>query len=158
MVVNTENCSYSEMKIWPGRGSRFVARDGKISFFIGSKARGLFKQKIKAVKLTWTQAWRRHNKKIKVDETQKRRTKRTTRVQKAIVGISLDEIKRRRNEKENERDKKMEDAKKDVKQRQKQKQDAKKQDKSKVKAPAASKKVEKPKVDKGGKGGKKGGR
>ena len=83
------------------------------------------------MKLTWTQAWRRHNKKIKVDEIHKRRTKRTTRVQKAIVGISLDEIKRRRNEKETERDKKMEEAKKEVKQRQAKKNESKKFDKGK---------------------------
>ena len=83
------------------------------------------------MKLTWTQAWRRHNKKIKVDETQKRRTRKTTRVQKAIVGISLNEIKRRRNEKEQERDKKLEDAKKEVKQKQKQKMEQKRSDKSK---------------------------
>ena len=131
MVVKTEQCSFSEYRIYPGRGKKFVAKDGRIYTFISTKVFSLFNQRKKAVKLTWTQAWRRHNKKIKVDETQKRRTRKTTRVQKAIVGISLDEIKRRRNEKEQERDKKLEDAKKEVKQKQKQKIEQKKQDKSK---------------------------
>ena len=83
--------------------------------------------------MTWSQAWRRFNKKIKVDELVKRRTKKTTRVQKAIVGISLEEIKRRRNEDEKERDRKLETAKKEVKDRQKKKVDAKRTEKAKVK-------------------------
>ena len=77
------------------------------------------------MKLTWTTAWRRFNKKIKVDDISKRRTKRTTRIQKAIVGMSLDEIKRRRAEKPEDRDKKIEVAKKEVKERQKQVQKSK---------------------------------
>jgi large subunit ribosomal protein L24e len=91
--------------------------------------------------LTWTQAWRRFNKKTKVDEISKRRTRKTTRVQKAIVGMSLDEIKRRRAEKPEEREKKLEQAKKEVKDRQKKKVEAKKAEKTKAKpqakAPAA---------------------
>lgn len=63
----------------------------------------------------------------------KRRTRKTTRVQRAIVGVSLDEIKRRREEKPEERDKKMEQAKKEVKDRQKKKIESKKADKAKVK-------------------------
>jgi len=115
MVTKTEPCVFSEYRIWPGRGKKFVAKDGRIFYFTSSKVASLFHQKKKAVKLTWTQAWRRFNKKIKVDEVSKRRTKKTTRVQKAIVGISLDEIKRRRAEKPEERDKKIEQQKKDVK-------------------------------------------
>ena len=92
----------------------------------------MFHQRKKAVKLTWTQAWRRFNKKIKVDETIKRRTKKTTRVQKAIVGISLEEIKRRRAEDEKERDRKIDAAKKEVKDREKKKMEVKKAEKSKL--------------------------
>jgi large subunit ribosomal protein L24e len=119
MVIKTDPCSFTEYRIYPGRGRRFAAKDGKVHYFITTKAASLFHQRKKAVKLTWTQAWRRFNKKIKVDEITKRRTRKTTRVQKAIVGISLDEIKRRRAEKPEERDKKMEQAKKEVKDRQK---------------------------------------
>lgn len=63
MVVKTDSCNYTEYKIYPGRGQKFVAKDGKVSFFITAKADSLFHQKIKAVKLTWSQAWRRMNKK-----------------------------------------------------------------------------------------------
>jgi large subunit ribosomal protein L24e len=92
------------MKIYPGHGLKFASKDGKLHFFITSKVRSLYHQKIKPVKLTWTQAWRRFNKKVKVDEVQRKKTRKTTRFQKAVVGMSLEEIKKRRDEKADDRD------------------------------------------------------
>ena len=134
MVTKTDPCVFSEYRIYPGHGKKYVAKDGKVYYFISAKVESLFHLKKKAVKLTWTQAWRRFNKKIKADEIIKRRTKKTTRVQKAIVGISLDEIKRRRAEKPEERDKKLDQQKKDVKDKQKKALDAKRAEKNKSKA------------------------
>ena len=68
MVTKTEICSYTETKIYPGQGRRFISKDGKTHYFVSQKARSMYHQKIKNVKLTWTQAWRRFNKKIKVDD------------------------------------------------------------------------------------------
>jgi large subunit ribosomal protein L24e len=147
MVTKTESCSFSEYRIYPGKGRKFAAKDGKIYYFISSKVASLFHQRKKAVKLTWTQAWRRFFKKVKVDETAKRRTRKTTRVQKAIVGMTLDEIMRRKNEKPEEREKKLEAAKKEVKARQQKKIDAKRVEKSKK---AASQKAPAPKIVKSG--------
>ena len=104
MVIKTDLCVFSEFKIYPGRGKKFVSKDGRVHYFISKKCASLFHKKTKPVKLTWTTAWRRFNKKIKVEDVSKRRTKKTTRIQKAIVGMSLDEIKRRRAEKPEERD------------------------------------------------------
>ena len=132
MVIKTDPCAFSEVKIYPGRGSHFAAKDGKVHFFISSKARSLYHQKIKPVKLTWTQASRRYNKKIKVEDIQKKRTKRTTRVQKAIVGMSLDEIKRKRSEDATIRDKALESTKKELKDRNVKKMQQKKAEKAKV--------------------------
>merc|ERR1712066_499340 len=92
----TDLCAYTEYRIYPGRGQRFVAKDGKVSFFINSKADSLFHQRIKAVKLRWTQAWRRMNKKGKADEAAKKRTRKAQKFQKAIVGMSLDDIKKKK--------------------------------------------------------------
>ena len=125
MVIKTDPCAYSEFRIYPGQGCKFVAKNGTVSFFISRKCYSLMRQRVKPVKLTWTQAWRRHNKKIKTDEQLRKRTRKTTRVQRAIVGMSLDEIKRRRAEKPEEREKKMAAAKAEVKERQKKKLDAK---------------------------------
>merc|ERR1719443_1463686 len=105
MVTKTERCSFTEFRIVPGRGRRFIAKDGRVHHIYGSKARCLFHRKIKARQLTWTLAWRAFNKKIKIDESTKRRTKKTARVQKAVVGMSLDEIKRRKAESREDRNK-----------------------------------------------------
>lgn len=156
MVVKTDPCAFSDMKIFPGRGSRFAAKDGKLYYFISSKTRSLFHQKIKPVKLYWTQASRRFLKKVKIEDIQKKRTKRTTRVQKAVVGMSLDEIKRKRAEDTAQRDKTLEATKKELKDRNLKKMQAKKTEKAKVskgaavKAPAP-KAAPKAKVQKGGK-------
>merc|ERR1712176_1098403 len=87
------------MGIYPGRGQKFVAKDGKVNFFLSKKAESLFHQRIKPVKLRWTQAWRRMNKKGKADETGKKRTRKAQKFQKAIVGMSLEDIKRKKAQK-----------------------------------------------------------
>ena len=154
MVIKTDPCAFSELKIYPGRGSRFAGKDGRIYFFISSKTRSLYHQKIKPVKLYWTQASRRFLKKTKVDDIQKKRTRRTTRVQKAVVGMSLDDIKRKRAEDTATRDKQLDATKKELKDRNVKKMQAKKQEKAKQpknaapKAPAA-KAAPKQKVQKG---------
>merc|ERR1711988_1328352 len=100
-----------------GRGQRFIARDGKVHFFITSKAKSLYKQRIKAVKLRWTQAWRRMNKKGKVDEQGKRRTRKAQKFQKAIVGMSLEDIKKKKAQKPELRKQAQEAAAKEAKAR-----------------------------------------
>ncbi len=39
MVVNTELCSFSEWKIYPGKGVRFVAKDGRPFLFLSKRTR-----------------------------------------------------------------------------------------------------------------------
>jgi len=157
MVIKTEPCVFSEMKIYPGRGSKFAAKDGKVHYFISSKTRSLYHQRIKPVKLTWTQAWRRYNKKVRVDEVQRKKTRKTTRITKAVVGMSLDEIKRRRQQTDAEKDAALAKQKEEIKKKNLEKKKAKIADKAKAqpknagKAAPAAKNVAKPKVQKGGK-------
>merc|ERR1719420_1300617 len=99
MVVKTELCAYTEYKIYPGRGQRFVAKDGKTHFFGSSKASALFHQRIKPVKLRWTQQWRRMNKKGSSDQSSKRKIRRVQKLQKAIVGMSLEDLKKKKAQK-----------------------------------------------------------
>merc|ERR1711907_314353 len=132
MVIKTDPCAFSEMKIYPGRGTKFASKDGKTHLFISSKTRSLFHQRIKPVKLTWTQASRRFNKKTKIVEVQKKRTKRTTRVQKAVVGMTLDDIKRKRNETDEAKDAQLEATKKQLKDRNMKRMQAKKAEKAKT--------------------------
>ena len=131
MVTKTEKCSYTEYKIVPGRGSRFISKDGRTHYFISTKARSLFHQKIKPVKLTWTLAWRAYNKKIKVDDIQKKRSRKTTRIQKAVVGMSIEEIRRKKAESREDRDKANVAAEQTIKERKAKAMQAKKAEKSK---------------------------
>merc|ERR1719493_551130 len=96
---------------------RFVAKDGKVHFFISAKAASLHHQRIKPVRLRWTQAWRRMNKKGKVDENQKKRTRKAQKFQKAIVGMSLDDIKKKKAQKPELRQQAREAAAKEAKAR-----------------------------------------
>ena len=117
MVTKTDQCSFTQYKIVPGRGTRFISKDGRTHYFISTKARSLFHQKIKPVKLTWNMAWRAHNKKIKVDDIQKKRSRKTTRIQKAVVGMSIEEIRRKKAESREDRDKQADAAAKEIKDR-----------------------------------------
>ncbi|KAF4709552.1 60S ribosomal protein L24 [Perkinsus olseni] len=113
MVVKTELCSYTEFRVYPGHGQRFIAKDGKVvkgglftvgeaivpaHFFFNSKAASLFQQRIKPVKLTWTEKWRRLNKKVRTTEVARKKTRRTVKVQKAIMGLSLEDFHKKKSE------------------------------------------------------------
>merc|ERR1712216_358543 len=104
MVIKTDPCAFSEMKIYPGRGTKFVSKDGKTHLFISSKTRSLFHQRIKPVKLTWTQASRRFNKKTKVVDIQKKRAE-TTEVRDSNLEASKKELKARNVKKMQEKNK-----------------------------------------------------
>jgi large subunit ribosomal protein L24e len=56
-------------------------------------------QRKKPAKLAWTQAWRRLHKKTGVETSTKKRSRKTTKVQRAVVGASLEEIKKRASQK-----------------------------------------------------------
>jgi large subunit ribosomal protein L24e len=57
-------------------------------------------QRKKPAKLAWTQAWRRlHKKTAGLDTTAKKRNRKAAKVQRAIVGASLDDIKKKANQK-----------------------------------------------------------
>ena len=157
MVTKTELCSFTENRIYHGRGRRHIGKDGKTYFFISTKARSLFHQKIKPVKLTWTLAWRAFNKKIKVDDVVRKRTRKTTSVQKAVVGMSIDEIKRRKAETREMRDKNVDAATKEIKERKAKVQQQKKQQRAQQDRATGATKATK-NIQKGGKaaGGAKG--
>jgi len=148
MVVKTEVCEFSEYKIYPGKGHKFVSRDGKTHLFISKKCRLFFLRKTKAQRIRWTTAWRRLNKKIKTDEISKKKKRRVVRVQKALVGISLEDIKRKRTEKPELRQAQLEAAKREIQDRRKKELDAKKKATKNVSSAKDTKKVPTQKVTK----------
>jgi large subunit ribosomal protein L24e len=114
------------MKIWPGRGRRLIRRDGRFLAFVNQKSRSLYTQKIKAQRLTWTQSWRRRNKKGKIETAQKKKGKRTARVFKSIAGVTIEDIKKRRDVKPDVRKAQRENALRELKEKEKKKVEEKK--------------------------------
>ncbi|CAD8103432.1 unnamed protein product [Paramecium primaurelia] len=135
MVIKTDLCSFSEWRIYPGHGRRFVAKDGRLFYYLNQKSRAFSARKIKSQEIQWTVAWRRLNKKIKTDEGAKKRRIRNLKVQRAIVGISLEEIRRRRKEDDKTRKAQAEQAAREIKDRKQ------KQIENQKKKPAAAQKV-----------------
>lgn len=93
MVIKTEVCAFSEDRIYPGHGSRFVRKDGQLIIFSSSKTCKLFHLRKRPAKLTWTTAWRRLNKKFSsIENSGNRRRRRATRVARGFVGASVDDL------------------------------------------------------------------
>eukprot|EP00562_Extubocellulus_spinifer_P019547 CAMPEP_0178592608 /NCGR_PEP_ID=MMETSP0697-20121206/29467_1 /TAXON_ID=265572 /ORGANISM="Extubocellulus spinifer, Strain CCMP396" /LENGTH=151 /DNA_ID=CAMNT_0020229655 /DNA_START=356 /DNA_END=812 /DNA_ORIENTATION=+ len=74
-------------------------------------------QRKKPAKLVWTQAWRRLNKKGATDAVIKKRARRTNKVARAVVGLSLDDIRKRATQKSEVRSAQRDAALKEVKAR-----------------------------------------
>jgi large subunit ribosomal protein L24e len=74
-------------------------------------------QRKKSAKLMWTQAWRRLHKKGLTETTLKKRSRRANKVQRAVVGASLEDIKKKAAEKSGFRTAQRDAALKEVKAR-----------------------------------------
>ena len=75
---------------------KFIRRDGQPIFLSSSKCKHMVNQRKKPAKLMWTQSWRRLNKKGKEEGATKKRTRKVVKAQRAIVGASLEELKKKR--------------------------------------------------------------
>jgi large subunit ribosomal protein L24e len=140
MVVKTETCSFSGLKIYPGHGILFVRADQKSFKFINRKVKSMSTQRLNPRKIAWTQVYRRMHKKGTLEESQRKKARKVNKATtKAVVGASLEVIKAKRNQKPEVRAAAREAALREVKERAKAKQAAKKVDKPKpapAKAPA----------------------
>eukprot|EP00814_Leptocylindrus_danicus_P017937 CAMPEP_0116028230 /NCGR_PEP_ID=MMETSP0321-20121206/15251_1 /TAXON_ID=163516 /ORGANISM="Leptocylindrus danicus var. danicus, Strain B650" /LENGTH=154 /DNA_ID=CAMNT_0003502037 /DNA_START=152 /DNA_END=616 /DNA_ORIENTATION=+ len=145
MVIATELCALSEYRIYPGNGKLFIRRDGKPVMLGSSKAYSLTVQRKKPSKLVWTQVWRRLNKKGLSEATLKKRTRKSTKVQRAVVGASLEEIRKKASQKSDFRTAQRDAALKEAKAKAKA---AKAKAKKSSKGPAASTHVKTPKFTK----------
>jgi large subunit ribosomal protein L24e len=97
--MKVELCSFSGLKIYPGHGRTLVKIDGKSYKFLSSKTQKAHDLKRNPRKITWTVLYRRKHKKGIEEETAKKRTKRTQKFQRAVVGASLTDILAKRNQK-----------------------------------------------------------
>jgi len=94
--MRTYDDTFSGQRIYPGKGKLFVRGDSKIFRFQNGKSESLFLQRKNPRRIAWTVLFRRQHKKGISEEVAKKRTRRTIKSQRAIVGASLDVIKERR--------------------------------------------------------------
>ena len=93
MVVKTDTCAFSEYKVYPGKGSRFVTRTGQLIVLSGSKTSAMYHQRKRPALLRWTQAWRRQHKKLNVETGLKRKARKIVKTApRAFSGLSAEEV------------------------------------------------------------------
>merc|ERR1711924_104267 len=127
MVVRTEVCTFSGLKIYPGHGILYARSDSKSFKFINRKVKSCFHQKFNPRKLAWTMLYRRMGKKGTLEDNSKKKARKVTKATtKAVVGASLEVIKAKRNQKPEVRAAAREAALREVKERAKKKQEDKK--------------------------------
>eukprot|EP00294_Goniomonas_avonlea_P014737 CAMPEP_0114547448 /NCGR_PEP_ID=MMETSP0114-20121206/4470_1 /TAXON_ID=31324 /ORGANISM="Goniomonas sp, Strain m" /LENGTH=160 /DNA_ID=CAMNT_0001732005 /DNA_START=67 /DNA_END=549 /DNA_ORIENTATION=+ len=144
MVIKTETCAFSGMKIWPGHGRRFVRQDSRTFLFMHHKCSVFFGMKRNPRKLPWTQYYRRlHKKGTSAEEVHKRKVRKvaSTAMSRGIVGASIEEIKAKRTENPQRRAAARDAAVRDVKERKRTTAAAKKADRPKTSAQVAKPKV-----------------
>jgi len=94
--MKVEQDSFSGRKIYPSKGKIYVRGDSKVFRFCNGKSESLFLQRKNPRRIAWTILYRRQHKKGISEEVAKKRTRRTVKAQRAIVGASLDVIKEKR--------------------------------------------------------------
>ena len=99
MVIKTQTCMFSHLKIYPGHGMTFVRGDSKPFVFLNAKCKHSFHHRWNPRKMAWTQLYRRMHKKGAGEGTEKRKVKRkAARVVRQIAGLSMDELKKRKSQ------------------------------------------------------------
>ncbi|KAF6207807.1 hypothetical protein GE061_016256 [Apolygus lucorum] len=129
-------CAYSGFKIYPGHGKTMVKADGKTFTFLNAKCESSHLMRRNPRKVTWTVLYRRKHKKGQEEEQSKKRTRRTQKFQRAIVGASLTDILAKRNMKPEVRKAQRDQAIKAAKEQKKAVKAAKKPEKAAPKAKA----------------------
>merc|ERR1712128_121780 len=94
-----ELCTYSGFKIYPGHGRTLIKGDGKSYKFLSSRTHKAHLLKRNPRNITWTVLYRRKHKKGLEEDVQKKRTRRTQKFQRAVVGATLQDIMAKRNQK-----------------------------------------------------------
>ncbi|KAL2127954.1 hypothetical protein VTI74DRAFT_9931 [Chaetomium olivicolor] len=135
--MRTYDDTFSGQRIYPGKGKLYVRGDSKIFRFQNGKSESLFLQRKNPRRIAWTVLYRRQHRKGISEEVAKKRTRRTVKSQRAIVGASLDVIKERRSMRPEARSAARQAAIKESKEKKQAAQAAKKAEKAKNAAQAA---------------------
>ncbi|CAJ0746716.1 8798_t:CDS:2, partial [Entrophospora sp. SA101] len=124
--------SFSGNKIYPGKGKIYVKTDNRTYRFTGSKSESLFLQRLNPRKISWTVLYRRMHKKGITEEVAKKRTRRSVKHQRGVVGASWDAIRAKRNQKPEVREAARQEAIREAKEKKKVEQTKRKTEKAKI--------------------------
>mmetsp|Transcript_7319 Transcript_7319/g.20820 ORF Transcript_7319/g.20820 Transcript_7319/m.20820 type:complete len:157 (-) Transcript_7319:47-517(-) len=102
-IFAPQKCAFSGFRIYPGKGRIFVQKDCKSFKFMDSKSESLWHMKRNPRRISWTAAYRHAHKKGLVAEKAKRKTRRTQKAQRAIVGMNIEALRAKRNQTKSER-------------------------------------------------------
>ncbi|CAF3701920.1 unnamed protein product [Rotaria sordida] len=97
-IFTLEICNYSGYKIYPGHGKRVVKIDGKVHIYLNSKCQRSADMRRNPRRVTWTVYYRRKHKKGAAEQEVKKRTRRNIKFQRAITGVTWNEILAKRNQ------------------------------------------------------------
>ena len=92
MVLKLDNCSYSELKVYPGTGKTYARLDSKVLRFANSKCEALYHQKVPAVRLEWTPVCRKKKNKGTFEQVQLKSNVRIKKTEKGYKGLSAERI------------------------------------------------------------------
>ena len=94
--MRKEECEFSSFAMWPGTGRRYVPfaflSTKPVLPFARPKCLALYMRKKNPRTVPWTRTFRRLHKKQTLETKTRRRTTKTSRVQRAIVGADLSYI------------------------------------------------------------------
>merc|ERR1712061_924378 len=96
-TMKIQLCGFSGYKMQPGRGKTIVRADGRVVQFLNSRCERAYLKKKNPREIRWTILYRRLHKKGVEEQEAKRRTRRTQKFQRAVVGASLTDIMAKRN-------------------------------------------------------------
>jgi len=150
--MRTYDDTFSGDKIYPGKGKLYIRGDSKIFRFQNGKTESLFLQRKNPRRIAWTTLFRRMHKKGISEEVAKKRSRRTVKHQRAIVGASLDVIKERRAQRPEARAAARQAAIKEGKEKKTAQESKKKMEKAKSAAGAARGQTQKIQSKQGAKG------
>jgi large subunit ribosomal protein L24e len=108
MVIKTDLCAFSGLRIWPGHGLRYVPASSvqttrPVFPFVHKKARALFQRRRNPRVISWTQLYRRQHKKGNVEQLKKARKRKLQKVERGFTGASIEFINAQRNQTQEQR-------------------------------------------------------
>eukprot|EP01115_Flamella_aegyptia_P010477 TRINITY_DN46705_c0_g1_i1.p2 TRINITY_DN46705_c0_g1~~TRINITY_DN46705_c0_g1_i1.p2 ORF type:complete len:152 (-),score=51.27 TRINITY_DN46705_c0_g1_i1:238-693(-) len=96
LSIKPELCQYTGFKIHPGHGKKYVRVNSQTFILITKKAERQFKEKKNPRKIAWTSVYRQLHRKGIQEETKRRRVKKQKKIIRSVVGLSVEDIKRKR--------------------------------------------------------------